>query len=284
VRLAYLAFFAIIAILVIGFAVSSVRGPVPRARVERFARRQRLTINVGNGEQVIRYLATIRRWRAAGLAAGILVSLATPPPGAILHVNFVMLFVGWFVGALVAEVRVAHLAHGPRRAASLQPRRPSSYLPRSAWALVPVTAGLAMAVGLATGIAGALDRAAPDWTAVLWLVVSLALAITVRAIELAVLRRPQPLAEPDVLAADDAIRSRSLHVLAGGGAALILFCVFAQLGAVHPFALYLVDTVEAIRTVGVFAAAVIGWTVATATWPPRPRAIPPPGVTPAGAQ
>jgi hypothetical protein len=48
-----------------------------------------------------------------------------------------LIFVGWFIGALIAEARVAHVAHGRVRAASLQPRRPQQYVSATTWALVP---------------------------------------------------------------------------------------------------------------------------------------------------
>jgi hypothetical protein len=184
-----------------------VSGPVARVRVERFARRQRLTVTPENGNQVIRYLATTRRWRAAGLTAGLVLWIGLDVP-TMVRIDFVILFAGWFAGALVAEARVAHLGVGPRRAASLQRRLPSSYLPRLDWALVPAAAGVAVAVGAGTAVLAAVGAARPSWTAWLWLVVALGVAV--------------------------AVRSRSLHVLAGGGAALVALCVLAQLGAMAP--------------------------------------------------
>src|SRR5436190_15376687 len=64
----------ILASLCVLLAVNSAYGPVARHRVALFARRQRLIITVANGEQVIRYLATTRRWRAAGIGGGLVIS------------------------------------------------------------------------------------------------------------------------------------------------------------------------------------------------------------------
>jgi hypothetical protein len=86
-----------------------------------------------------------------------------------------------------------------------------------------------------------------------------------------VLRRPQPLSEPDIIAADDAIRSRARHVLSGGGAALILFCVSAQAGSVHPVNPSLVADIGAARMLGVFLVAVAGWIVASGAGPRAAR-------------
>jgi hypothetical protein len=258
--------FVVLALFVIGCVTHLVHGPVARGRLERFARRQSLQITVANGDQIIEYLAITRRWRAAGIATGILVSTAWTLANEGFRIGFVVLFSGWFAGALVAEGRATSGAPGPRRVASLVPRRPSAYLPRTAWWLMPVAAVVAVAVGVSTTVAAALGRADPDWTAVFWVIVALALAVLIRAIQLRVLRRPQPPAQSDVTAADDAIRSRSLHVLAGGGAALVLYCVSAQLGAINPPSATARDAITACQTIGVFAIPALGWIAATATW------------------
>ena len=101
-------------------------GPVSRRRVETFAQRQQLTITPANKDQVIRYLATTRRWRVTGFLVGLFASrFVGPQPGEIsTGAEYITIFVGWFLGALVAEVGVAHPAQGPVPAASLRPRRP----------------------------------------------------------------------------------------------------------------------------------------------------------------
>ncbi len=221
------------ALLVVLCAGSLVREPVSRTRLELFARRQRLHITATNGNQVITYLATTRRWRAAGLVIGILVSIAWTVANGGFAVHSLTLFAGWFAGACAAEVRSTHLSLAPRRAAFLRPRRPSAYLPRPAWALLTVCVGLSVAIAITTAVLATLGDAHPGVPAVFWLLAALVVAAMVRSAQLRALGRPQPLAEPDVLRADDAIRSRSLHVLAGGGAALVLYCCFGQLAAIN---------------------------------------------------
>jgi hypothetical protein len=73
-----------------------------------------------------------------------------------------------------------------------------------------------------------------------------------------ILDRPQPAGSPDLIAADDAIRSRSLNVLAGGGTALVLFLVLMQLFTlgIEPGLVFL----------GYFAVAILGWALATSRW------------------
>lgn len=214
-------------------------GDVHRRRVERFAARHGLEITVDNGTQVIRYLATTRRWRAYGLAAGLALSVAWSLPN--LNVNSLYLLAGWFVGAVIAEMRVAHLPHGASRVALVTPRRLATYLPAFGRELVPASAGICLAVGLVT-------------QALLWTIVGLAVAVLVGFVQRRILQRPQPVAGPDELAADDAIRSRSLHVLAGGGGALVLYCVMGQLD------------MPLVTLFGVFLVPLVGIIVATSPW------------------
>jgi hypothetical protein len=251
-------------------------GTVSRRRVERFAVRQRLVVTADNGNQIIRYLATTRRWRVAGFVGGLVASgIFFPRPSGDISVGgeLIVIFVGWFAGALIAEARVEHLEHGRVRVASLQPRHPERYVGRFVWALVPGAAVVAVATGAATAAAGALGWAEPNWTwAGVWLLVALTVAVIVRAFQHVVLRRPQPLAAPDVIAADDAIRSRALSVLSAGGAALVLLMVLNQIGSVHPVGV--ADSViYTIRILGALGVALFGWLVATSSPPsaaPRP--------------
>jgi hypothetical protein len=74
------------------------------------------------------------------------VSLLSGLPG--LRVSSLPLFAGWFVGALVAELRVLPPRAGLRRAALISPRTMASYLSRRARALVPAAGLLAVVIGL----------------------------------------------------------------------------------------------------------------------------------------
>jgi hypothetical protein len=249
-----------------------------RAALERFAERQSLAITAGNGNLVLRYLATTRRWRTAGLLAGLTFAVLTGIGGSYSSAErasggspYVPLLVGWFLGALAAEVRTAYLAHGEVRAASLRRRRARDYLGTLTWCLVPAAGTLALAVGGWTFSAELTGRASTSWRAWWWLAVSVALTIAVGLTQRRVLRRPQPLAPPDVLAADDAVRSRSLHVLAGGGWALLVLCLWAQLTGVfidgRPYA----HDNDALSLIAGLIS-LLGVPVATAVWLPRPVA------------
>jgi hypothetical protein len=266
-----------LAVAIVGciWLARSINGaPVTRPRLERFARRHQLVITATNGNQVIRYLATTRRWRATGLAAGVLASIAGSVAHGVFQVYFLVLFAGWFAGALVAEVRLAPAPFGPRRAASLVPRQPGAYLPRTAWTLLPAAGAISLAVGAASAIGALAGRPVGLGAAPLFAVAMLVFVV-VRVVQHRVLHRPQPVAEPDVLAADDAIRSRSLHVLAGGGTTLVLYCVLGQLAALSP-ALPETATgvIEVVTFLGIFAVPLLGWAVAVSPWPVRPSAGP----------
>ena len=93
-------------------------GPVSRVRLERFARRQRLTITAENGNRVIAYLTAVRRWRAAGVIAGVVGSLVWSLTQNGVSLNVLTLFAGCFAGALIAEVGLARVPSGPPRAAA----------------------------------------------------------------------------------------------------------------------------------------------------------------------
>lgn len=236
----YEALVGFIAVLVLSIplwcAVAMGANGVDRARVARFAQRQELPITVHNGQQVLGYLATTRRWRAFGLAAGLVLSVAWFLPHITVHSLY--LFAGWFVGALIAEFRVARLPHGPTPAALVTPRKLADYVSTPARLILPIATALCLIVGAFT-----MD--------LLWTVTGVAIALVVWLIQRHVLRRPQPLSEPDRMRADDAIRSRSLHVLAGGGATLVLYCVIGQLGGNVPLSVIV---------------PIVGYVVATQVW------------------
>ena len=266
--------------------ITSASAPVSRARVERFARRQQLPITSGNGNQVIAYLATTRRWRVAGLLVAIAVGITwgayqvTRGSGEG-TITLLQLLAGWFVGAVIAEARLAQRPRGQRRTAALRPRHPSAYLSRFARAVLPAALAISLAVTAVTAVT-VLTRTAGHAVdvrlAALAATAALVIAAVVRTVRRRVLDRPQPALPPDQLAADDAIRSRSLHVLAGAGATLVLYAVNHQLVALRdafPAAETEFLGVESLITLG---APVLGWIVATRPWsvsnhrPPAPSA------------
>lgn len=208
-----------LAALVAGVRMSG--GPVSRARLERFARRQHLTLTSTNAALVVRSLALTRRWRALGLSTGVACGVLWALREGSLTVNFLAGFLGWFVGAVVAEWRIAGVTppEERRRVASLERRTVAAYLRTGSRVLLGAAlAGLVTAF-VATVAASGVQEAGPVVEAAAWLLVAgvgLALvALTLRH----VVTRPQPPTTPDVIAADDALRARAANVLAGSAIA-----------------------------------------------------------------
>jgi hypothetical protein len=226
--------FKAIAVLAAGLLLvitaRAVIGVVPRRRVEEFARLHRLPVTVANGNQIIVYRATTRRWRALGFAAGALIPSAVT--GSVL-VSFPWALAGWFAGAAVAELRVSHLDREPglRVAASLTPRRTADYLPLAGRWAVPAAMVCCVATAVLCAATHGAHPAGDLGEAGLWTAIGLGAGAVALAAQRHILRRPQPVASPDRMAADDAIRSRSMHVLAASGMVLAGLCVSAQLGA-----------------------------------------------------
>jgi hypothetical protein len=152
------------------------------------------------------------------------------------------------VAALLADRRLEPATRYLRRsrlcrtvggAAALVPRRLGDYLPArvvtgmrlaalATVALVPLLAWGPLAApvpvrGLVVGGRGGAMATA-----------TLAVAMAA-AVELAVRRlvgRPQPAADPEALAVDDALRSTSVHAVAGAGLAIVLLSLSLQVGLV----------------------------------------------------
>lgn len=185
-----------------------------------------------------------------------------------MSVGMLQALAGWFVGAVVAEARLARRPAGQRRVASLQPRDPAAYLSWPARLVLPAALAVSLALGLLALVASLAGRGVDGRSALLAPIVAVAVAGVVWAVRNRVLTRPQPAdLPPDQRAADDAIRSRSLHVLAGAGAALVLYAVIYQLDAVG-LVLPRFD-VEAAEIVLALGAPLLGWLVATARWSVR---------------
>lgn len=199
-------------------------GPVSRRRVERFAGRQRLVITPDNGNLVISYLGVTRRWRSLGLLIGVLLSTAWAFRDSRLSINFLAAFTGWFVGALVAEYRIASAPPGARRAASLEPRLLRRQL-RSGALRLPIFMTAVSAVCGSAALVSAGTGADVDVPLVLGYLAAAVAAFGLPVIVgRHVLARPRPLGTSvDQQLADDALRDRSLQVLAGCAIALATY-------------------------------------------------------------
>lgn len=194
--------------------------PVDRRRLQRFALRQALRITPDNGNVVISYLATTRRWRGGLLWVTLLLSvtwyLVTRH-----RVDFsaVAAFGGWFAGAVIAEWRVDSLARGGRSAALLYRRRIGDYVRRPAL-VTAVAVWLALPVLTVVALVASVHRSTDDLAAGAALLAVVTVGSVILLVVRRILQRPQPLVAADLLEADNAIRGRSLNTLVGSALAI----------------------------------------------------------------
>jgi len=215
----------VMAVVMVWGAYQASREPVSRQRLERFATRQRLVVTADNGPLLLHALRLTRQWRSVGLWTGLACGLLWALREGQLTLNFTAAFLGWFVGAVVAEWRIAGLpATAGRRAASLDRRTLWRYLRTAAAVLLGLAVLVLTAAAVAVLVAAGADHRDVTTRALAWLAaaaVGLALILgTLRR----VVSRPQPPAAPDLLAADDALRGRAATVLAGSTIAAAGLC------------------------------------------------------------
>jgi hypothetical protein len=196
--------------------------------VARWADSAKVTLTDASRPVVRRYVAWSRRCRTAGGLAGFLAPVivsavvgkpADPGPWAVS-----LMVVGYLLGALVAEF-VINRPNPGSGTALLVPRRLSDYLPpyvlvlqrglaAIALLMVPVYALLEPHARLSTP--GVAPTAAFG-------VGAACLAVLIEVVERRIVGRRQPVTPGADLTLDDAMRSSSLHVLAGAGIAVLVF-------------------------------------------------------------
>ncbi|MGN6332129.1 MAG: hypothetical protein ACTHOD_10805 [Motilibacteraceae bacterium] len=191
--------------------------PVQRAEVEAFAGASGLVVTVANGPRVLEAIARTRLWRMVGLLVAGSASAAAVVVRAVrtgvLHVGVeivLWLLIGYFLGAVLGELLTARStsSQGPR-SASLRRREMTDYV--GGWAVR--SPRLLAFVGLVAGLAAPALHNRTWWVPAAGIGAAVVWGVTV-LVSRFVLERPQQPAAEDLLAADDAIRSRSLHALA----------------------------------------------------------------------
>ncbi|HEV7762342.1 MAG TPA: hypothetical protein VGO78_25210 [Acidimicrobiales bacterium] len=199
--------------------------------VDEFAKWSGLTTTPASRRFIAHHLATGRRLRVVLVLAAIvvppLVGIALGGSGNELPTGWTGVLWACMAGTLWAELSVTRIA-GPARAALLVPRRPADYLsPLLQWA--PVVAGaLAALVWAGAGLlpdpdtAGVARLQAGGSTVVANLVLALVVPLVTVGAQRWIVRRPQPLVDPDLMAADDAGRGASMRNLAAIGTAVVL--------------------------------------------------------------
>ncbi len=208
--------------------------------LERWGQAYGIEVTEANRPIVITYLRLTRRIRTIGALAGVVLSVLwvtfTENSNSFLGNGLFLAVVGYLAATVVAEAVVPRLPRGATKTASLVPRTLHDYLP--AYAIGAMRGLPVLSITLVPIYALVKARShAPifDVSEIGMAVTSailVALAIGIEIVQRMIVHRPQPVLAPDLLEADDAIRSASVHALAGGGIALALLWLSYQLSAI----------------------------------------------------
>lgn len=208
---------------------------VDRLFVHDWARAHGLQLTTANRPLVWWYLRNARVLRTWGVIAGLLlpplVTLAFGLGGQGVSTTWWCLFAGHLAGALFAEYSLRRPSTGGTRIATLQRREIAHYLPQRLRVAPAAITAVAAGLGVLGWVAGDLTSST-EWTLLLTLAAGVAIVAVIAAAQRWVLARPQPFTEPEMVAADDAIRSQSVHMLAGSGSAVLLAIYGAMLSPV----------------------------------------------------
>jgi hypothetical protein len=211
-------------------------GAVDEVEIERWALAHDIDVDDETRPVVERYLRRSRVCRTWGAIAGLMApTVIRPLLGQPVHVAGIgayeatpgevgLLFIGYLVGALWAELSLSRSSTSAHRAA-LVPRELDDYLPRRLlWLQRVLAAGCVVSLMalplLDTGPAVEM----PSWGTVAGLSGVIGVfAAALERLEWWIVRRAQPFISEPLLAADDAIRAQSIHAVAGAGIAFLLF-------------------------------------------------------------
>lgn len=232
-RLGILAFLLGALVLVLAMWLWYRLRPVERREIGEVAALSGLAVTVDNAPVIQEWVARTRLWRTLGVLGALAGMLAFAVfswrSWQSLDIPLTILLwglVGYWVGSVVAELATARAMRGDGpRSASLTPREMSAYVgPWAAqWPLRLAAAGaVGMVVMLALG-----ERSWWVWACGLGAIV---VAVVTRLVSRYVLDRPQPVQAEDVSAADDAVRSRSLHALGGTAVGISIWLASISVG------------------------------------------------------
>jgi hypothetical protein len=217
----------IIPVLIVGAILSRAYGSTNDAVVEEWATAHALVLNPTNRPMVEWYLRTARVLRTWGVVAGlVLPQLVDNAFGwrALREAQPLFAFVGYLLGALYAELALVRRVDGDRRVAVLEPRDVEAYVPRRLLVAHRAVAGLALgSAAVLLALPWRDHVTSPTRGSVVFVALLTAgLGLGLPRLERWLVERPQPFTDADLLAADDAIRSQSLHSVAGSGLAVQL--------------------------------------------------------------
>ena len=218
-------------------ALSRAYSEVDDGFVRQWARAHGLELTPDNRAMVDWYLRTARVLRTWGVLGGLFLP---PLVGAALggggSPNPVWAFVGYLVGAIYAELSLVRPVAPGRRSASLVPRELADYLPSRLLRAQRGLGALAAVGGIAALVAPYGERSPwfepPDAFLCAALVAgAVVMGAGLERLQRWLVQRPQPFVEPSLVAADDAIRSQSVHSVAGSGIAVLLVLCGVAAGA-----------------------------------------------------
>lgn len=215
-----LALLGLVPVAAIAFVAAKARG----RQVEAFSVAHGLILTPANESLIAAYLDRSWRWRLTGAVLGAVIPFGTRVPG-------LEMLGGYLVGALAAELTESRLRRGAQPTATLAPRSLADYLSPGILRALRATAVVAVAL---VPVYLVIPRRVSVTEHPQLLVGSALAMIAAAAVETAlrlIVNRPQPAADPDLLAADDAIRSASIHACAGAGLAIMLLLVAIELWA-----------------------------------------------------
>jgi hypothetical protein len=256
-------------LLVLAAVVAAIWVVTRNSRIEREAdwfRYQYEARVTGPGFELIkRYLRRTRAWRIVGAVIGVGVAVALGFLGRKPDL-IVGLFIGWFIAGLVAEL-ATKLPGSDRRGASLAPRRVGQFLPPFAKRVLVVAVSSSWAVAAVATVVAAVPTARRIGHARLPMeipVSGIALSIALATMSLTGLRRltykPFPVSEPEIDAAEAAIRMAASVRIAAGWAALqfIITVWLATAGrlAARPPLTWLFNVISLMGIAGV----IVAWT------------------------
>jgi hypothetical protein len=263
--------FATIASLVLVVLTLWVVSDVPSSPAQRWAEAHGVTLVDANREFVERYVSEGHRLRmVCGFGGAIAITALGRGLGIGVPVSgWVVLMVGYLGGVVWSEAWLTRLPAGTRRSASLVPRRVRNYLAgrlRIAQVVVP-------AVTLVVGIVAMTLPATPSSDPVTMdpapesvlrttaLLIGLAAGLVVLGVawlQRHIVTKPQPDADPDLLAADDAVRASSVHLLSGTGLGIVLVGLTSQVWLLGDLGIIGTGTAGGVG-LGCTLAALIAW-------------------------
>ena len=204
---------------------------------ERWARDSGLQLTPLNRALVASYIRRTRRFRLVGGFTGLFLPLLSVFTGGPLPKPFDFgLFdalLGYLLGAVIAELSFKR-PQGELPSASLVPRSVTNYLARWYRIALRLATGLGVAVALWYNSIPGHETSGPGAPPPLIVLVIMFAGtwLTIELLQRYIVARRQPVVNLDLVRADDAIRSASIHALAGAGLALQLLVASVMLGEI----------------------------------------------------